>query len=90
MPKFVIEREMPGAGKMNNEERQGGARLSNEVIDNMGAQIEWVHSYVTPDKIYCVYIAPDRDLIQKHAELSGFPADRVEEVCALIDPTTAN
>ena len=90
MPKFVIEREMPGAGNMSNEERQGGARLSNEVIDKMGSQIEWVHSYVTPDKIYCVYIAPDKELIQKHAELSGFPADRVEEVCALIDPTTAN
>jgi hypothetical protein len=81
---------MPGAGNMSNEERQGGARLSNEVIDRLGTQIEWVHSYITPDKIYCVYIAPDKDIIEKHAELSGFPADRVEEVRALIDPTTAN
>lgn len=89
MPKFVIEREMPGAGNMTAEERQGGARSSNDVIDKLGDQIEWVHSYVTPDKIYCVYIAPDKDLIQQHAELSGFPADRVEEVRALIDPTTA-
>jgi len=89
MPKFVIEREMPGAGNMTAVERQGGARLSNDVIDKLGAQIEWVHSYVTPDKIYCVYIAPDKDIIQRHAELSGFPADRVEEVRALIDPTTA-
>jgi len=89
MPKFLIEREMPGAGNMTAEERQGGARLSNDVIDKLGKQIEWVHSYVTPDKIYCVYIAPTRDVIQQHAELSGFPADRVEEVRALIDPTTA-
>jgi len=89
MPKFVIEREMLGAGNMTAVERQGGARLSNDVIDKLGAQIEWVHSYVTPDKIYCVYIAPDKDIIQRHAELSGFPADRVEEVRALIDPTTA-
>lgn len=89
MPKFVIEREMPGAGNMTAEERQGGARLSNDVIDKLGTQIEWVHSYVTPDKIYCVYIAPDKEIIQQHADLSGFPAHRIEEVRALIDPTTA-
>jgi hypothetical protein len=76
MAKFVIEREMPGAGDMTVEERQGGARKSNAVIDELGAQIQWVHSYVTQDKIYCVYIAPDREIIQRHADLSGFPADR--------------
>ena len=89
MPKFVIEREMPGAGDMSNEERQGGARLSNEVIDKMGAQIEWVHSYITPDKIYCVYIAPDAESVREHARLGGFPADQVAEVKTIIDPTTA-
>ena len=89
MPKFVIEREMPGAGGMTAEERQGGARKSNAVIDELGAQIQWVHSYITKDKIYCVYLAPDRDIIQRHADMSGFPADRIEEVTALIDPTTA-
>lgn len=74
---------------MTAVERQEGARKSNAVIDELGAQIEWVHSYVTPDKIYCVYIAPAREIIQRHADLSGFPANRIEEVTALIDPTTA-
>ena len=90
MPKYVIEREMPGAGNMTVEERQGGAEKSNTVIDGLGAQIEWVHSYVTPDKIYCIYIAPSKEIIQQHADLSGFPADRIEEVRALIDPTSAH
>lgn len=90
MPKYVIEREMPGAGNMTVEERRGGAEKSNAVIDGLGAQIEWVHSYVTPDKIYCIYIAPSKEIIQQHADLSGFPADRIEEVRALIDPTSAH
>jgi hypothetical protein len=90
MPKYVIEREMPGAGNMTVEERRDGAAKSNAAIDGLGAQIEWVHSYVTPDKIYCIYIAPSKEIIQKHADLSGFPADRIEEVRALIDPTSAH
>jgi len=90
MPKYVIEREMPGAGNMTMEEKQDGARKSNAVIDGLGAQIEWIHSYITPDKIYCIYLAPNKETIQQHAEMSGFPADRIEEVCALIDPTSAN
>ena len=90
MPKYVIEREMPGAGNMTSEEKRGGAEKSNAVIDELGDQIEWVHSYVTADKIYCIYIAPSQEVIQQHAELSGFPADRIEEVRALIDPTTAH
>jgi hypothetical protein len=90
MPKYVIEREIPGVGNISAAERQGDARKSNAVLDELGSQIEWVHSYVTPDKFYCVYIAPSRELIERHAELSGFPADRVEEVVGLIDPTTAN
>ncbi len=88
MPKFVIEREMPGAGNLSRSDKQGAAKTSNAVLEEMGAQINWVHSYITEDKIYCVYIAPSKDIIQKHAELSGFPADRIEEVKALVDPTT--
>lgn len=90
MPKYVIEREIPGAGNMTVGEKQDGARKSNAVIDDLGSKIEWVHSYVTPDKIYCIYLAPNKEIIQQHAELSGFPADQIEEVRALIDPTTAH
>jgi hypothetical protein len=89
MPKFMIEREIPGAGDMSQEERQGGAAMSNEVIDKLGNQIQWVHSYLTQNKFYCVYIAPNADIILQHAEMSGFPADRVEEVKGLLDSTTA-
>ena len=89
MPKFVIEREIPGVGELSLEERQGGARKSNEVIDELGARIEWVHSYLTQNKFYCVYIAPSAEVIRQHAELSGFPADRIEEVKGLLGPTTA-
>lgn len=89
MPKFMIEREIQGAGDMTPEERQGGARKSNDVIDKLGEQIQWVHSYLTQDKFYCVYIAPSADIIQQHADLSGFPADRIEEIKGLLDPTTA-
>ncbi len=88
MPKYVIERELPGAGNMNRSDKQDAAKTSNAVLDEMGDQIHWVHSYITEDKIYCVYIAPSKSLIQKHAELSGFPAHRIEEVKALVDPTT--
>ena len=74
---------------MTAEERRAGAVKSNTIIDELGTQIEWVHSYVTPDKIYCIYIAPSKEIIRQHADLSGFPADRIEEVRALIDPTSA-
>lgn len=90
MPKYIIEREIPGVGSSSAEERQGGVRKSNAVLDELGAQIQWVHSYLTPDKFYCVYIAPSKELIERHAELSGFPVDRVEEVVGLLDPTSAN
>ncbi len=90
MPKFVIERDIPGAGKMTAADRQGASKKSNAVLDDLGAQIQWVHSYITDDKIYCIYIAPSEELIQAHAEQSGFPANRVSEVRAIIDPTTAN
>lgn len=89
MPKFIIEREMPGVGDMSAEERQAGAQLSNDTIDKLGEQIQWVHSYLTQNKFYCVYIAPNADVILQHAKLSGFPADRVEEIKGLLDPTTA-
>jgi hypothetical protein len=88
MPKYMIEREIPGVGDMSSEERQGGARKSNHIIEELGEQIQWVHSYLTQNKFYCVYIAPSADVILQHAELSGFPADRVEEVKGLLDPTT--
>ncbi len=90
MPKFVIERDIPGVGKMTTADRQGASKKSNAVLDELGAQIQWVHSYVTDDKIHCVYIAPSEELIQAHAEQSGLPANRVSEVRAIIDPTTAN
>lgn len=90
MPKYVIERHVPGVGNMTVDEKQDGARKSNAVIDELGAKIEWVHSYVTPDKIDCIYLAPNKETIQQHAELSGFPADQIEEVRALIDLTSAH
>jgi hypothetical protein len=89
MPKFVIEREMPGAGNMSAAELQGASQQSNKVLNEMGPQIQWVHSYVTDDKIYCVYIAPDAETVRRHAEIAGFPADQVNVVKDVIDPTTA-
>lgn len=89
MPKFVIEREIPGVGAMSAADRQNGAQQSNEAIAKLDAQMSWVHSYLTPDKFYCVYIAPNAEVIRQHSELSGFPADRIEEVVGLLDPTTA-
>ena len=89
MPKYVIEREIPGAGNLSPEELQGIAQTSCGVLRNLGPEINWVHSYVTDDKIYCVYIAPSEELIRKHAEQGGFPANRVSEVKTIIDPTTA-
>ncbi len=89
MPKYVIEREIPGVGSLSSEELQGIAQTSCGVLRDLGPEINWVHSYVTDDKIYCVYIAPNEELVRKHAEQGGFPADVVSEVKAIIDPTTA-
>ena len=89
MPKFVIEREVPGAGKLTPEEIQTISQRSCSVLRNLGPQIQWLHSYVTDDKIYCVYIAPNEDLIREHARQGGFPANRVSAIRRVIDPTTA-
>ena len=89
MPKYVIEREIPGAGDLSKEELQGISQTSCNVLNDMGPQIQWVQSQVTDDKIYCTYIAPDVDSIRQHAEQGGFPANNISEVHAVIDPTTA-
>jgi hypothetical protein len=90
MPKYVIEREIPGAGKLTPEQLQGISQKSCGVLKGLGPQIQWVESYVTDDKVYCVYIAPSEALIKEHAKLGGFPANRVSEVRRMIDPTTAD
>jgi hypothetical protein len=89
MPKFVIEREIPNAGKLSTQELQGISQTSCGVLRNLGPQIQWVQSYVTDNKIYCVYIAPDEQMIRKHAEMGGFPANKISQIRAVIDPTTA-
>ena len=89
MPKYVIEREIPGAGDLSAEDLQGIAQTSCGVLTDMGPQIQWVESFVTADKIYCVYVAPSEELVLEHAMRGGFPADRVSEVTQMIDPTTA-
>ena len=89
MPKYVIERDLPGAGKLTRLELQRISQKSCGVIDKLGSEIHWVHSYVTGDKIYCVYVAPSEDLIREHAKQGGFPANRISAVKAMIDPTTA-
>jgi Protein of unknown function (DUF4242) len=89
MPKFVIEREIPGAGDLSAQELQAISQKSCGVLQNMGPQIQWVQSYVTGDKIYCVYIAPNEEMVREHAQTGGFPANRVSEVKSVIDPTTA-
>lgn len=89
MPQFVIEREMPGVGKLSAGELKGASQGSCDVLRQLGPEIQWVHSYVTDDKIYCVYRAPSEDLIRRHAEIAGFPANSVSMVRATIDPTTA-
>lgn len=89
MPKYIIEREIPGAGKLSNEELHGVSQKSCSVIRNLGPQIQWVESYVTDDKLYCVYIAPDPELIREHARQGGFPANRISQIRRMIDPTTA-
>ncbi|MGA7158235.1 MAG: DUF4242 domain-containing protein [Acidobacteriaceae bacterium] len=89
MPKFVIERNIPGAGNLTAEQLKGISQTSCGVLRNMGPQIQWVQSFVTDDKIYCVYIAPDEATVREHAMQGGFPANSVAEVRATIDPTTA-
>ena len=89
MPKFVIERSIPRAGQLSPDQLQGIAQKSCSVLHELGPQIQWVQSFLTDDKIYCVYIAPDERLIREHAERGGFPADRISRVRAIIDPTTS-
>ena len=90
MPKYVIERNIPNAGDLSAEELQAISRKSCSVLRAMGPEIQWVQSYVTADKVYCVYIAPDEQTIREHATRGGFPADRISEVTSVIDPTTAD
>jgi len=89
MPKYVIERELAGAGKLSPQDLKSISQKSCAVLTDMGPQIQWLHSYVTDDKIYCVYIAPDEDTVRRHATLGGFPANKVSQVVTTIDPTTA-
>jgi cell division inhibitor SulA len=89
MPKYVIEREIPEAGKLSAEQLQGVSQTSCSVLNKLGTDIQWVQSYVTDDKIYCVYIAPNEDLIREHARQGGFPANKISEIKSIIDPTTA-
>jgi len=89
MPKYVIERDIPQAGNLTQQEIQAISQKSCSVLENLGPQIQWVHSYVTDDKIYCVYIAPNEEMVKEHAKQGGFPANRVSEVKHIIDPTSA-
>ena len=89
MPKYVIEREIPGAGQLSSQELKGISQKSCGVLSAMGPQIQWVESFVTGDKVYCVYIAPNEEQVREHARQGGFPANRVSEVMTMIDPTTA-
>ncbi len=89
MPKFVIERDIAGAGKLPKQELQAISQKSCSVLQSMGPQIQWVQSYVTDDKIYCVYVAPDEAAVRAHAQKGGFPANKVSRVRTIIDPTTA-
>jgi hypothetical protein len=89
MPKFVIEREIPGAGKLTPEQILAISQKSCSVLRKMGPQIQWLHSYVTDDKIYCVYIAPNEEAVRQHSQQGGFPANRISAVRRMIDPTSA-
>jgi hypothetical protein len=89
MPKYLIEREIPGAGKMTAEQLKSVSQDSCRVIKNMGPQIQWVHSYVTDNKVYCIYNAPDEAMIREHARQAGIPANTISEVKTIIDPITA-
>jgi hypothetical protein len=89
MPKFVIERDIPEAGSLSSEQLQAISQKSCGILREMGPEIQWVESYVTDDKIYCVYVAPDEDAVRKHARQGGFPANRISQIRSVIDPTTA-
>ncbi len=89
MPKYVIEREIPGAGKLTAQQLNAISQKSCSVLKNLGPQIQWIESYVTDDKVYCVYIAPNEAMVREHAKQGGFPANRVSEIRRMIDPTTA-
>jgi hypothetical protein len=89
MPKYLIEREIPGAGELSPEQLKAISQTSCSVLNKMGPQIQWVNSYVTPDKIYCVYIAPNEEMVREHASQGGFPANTISEIKTMIDPTTA-
>jgi hypothetical protein len=88
MPKYLIERDLPGAGNLSSEELQSISQKSNQVIADLGPDIRWLQSYVTDDKLYCIYVAPDEDIIYEHARCGGFPANRVTLVSRVIDPST--
>jgi len=88
--KFIIERDIPEVGTFEREQLRGAAAKSNEVLEQLGADIQWVESYVADNKTFCVYLAKDQDIILKHAEISGFPATKITEIAKMIDPTTAN
>jgi hypothetical protein len=88
MPKYVIERDLPGAGDLSDADIESISEKSNRVLTEMGGDVQWLHSYVTDDKLFCVYIAPDADRVRDHASRGGFPADAVREVARMIDPTT--
>ena len=90
MPKFLIERNIPGAGQLSREQLQGISEKSCSVLRGLGPQIQWIQSYVTDNKVTCVYIAPDAEMIREHARQGGFPADAVLEIRTIIDPTTAD
>jgi Protein of unknown function (DUF4242) len=90
VPKFVIERDMPGVGKLSPEELKAASQKSNKVISELGPDIRWLTSYVTEDKLYCVYVAPDADIIEEHARCGGFPANRISMVSGVIDPSTGD
>lgn len=89
MPKYVIERDIPGAGKLLPQEIKAVSQKSCSVLNRMGPQIQWVQSYVTGDRVYCIYIAPNEKMIREHAEQAGIPASRISQVTSIIDPTTA-
>lgn len=90
MPKYLIERDLPGAGKLSSDELRGISQKSNQVISELGPDIRWLQSYVTDDKIYCVYVAPDEDIIFEHARCGGFPANKVTKIAQTIDPSTGD
>lgn len=89
MPKYLIERNIPGAGKLTADQLKGISQTSCGVLSNLGPQIQWVHSYVTDNKIYCIYIAPNEDMVREHAAQGGFPANIVTPISTIIDPATA-